>query len=162
MEVGLELTDAQPINFSVNKLDQFTDTIDYHFKKRTFLKYDDDSSCQPPGLVEADSINSSIFSAGNASFSITHECFEMEVEEPRYNYHGPKIVLPKHECPVTICSADTIGTVKSRQLLQVLFDSGSMVSMIKRPTLPPKAVTKTISEIRDIATPLAKSRRRKL
>ena len=55
------LTDVQPINFSVNKLNQFTDTIDYHFKNRTFLNYDDDSSCLPPGLAEADSTDSSVF-----------------------------------------------------------------------------------------------------
>ena len=76
----------------------------------------------------------------------------MEVEEPRYNYHGPKIVLPKHECPVTICTADTIGTVKSRRLLQVLLDSGSTVSMIKRSALPQNVVTKTISETKNITT----------
>ena len=45
MEVDLDLTDVQQINFCVNKLEQFSHTIDYHFKNRTFLKYDDDSSC---------------------------------------------------------------------------------------------------------------------
>ena len=78
--------------------------------------------------------------------------FELEFEEPRYNYHGPKIIMPHRECPVTICTADTIGAVKSRRLLQVLLDSGSTVSMIKRSVLPPKVVTKTISETKDIST----------
>jgi hypothetical protein len=113
MEVNQELTDVQPINFSVNKLEYFTDAIDYHFKNRTFLNYDDESSCQPPSLVEADSTDSLVFSAGNATLSTTHECFEMEVEEPRYNYHGPRIVLPKHECPVTICTTDTMVQSKA-------------------------------------------------
>jgi hypothetical protein len=63
-QVDRELTDVQPINFTVNKLDQFTDTIDYHFKNRTHFNYDDDSSCQPPGLVEADSTLSFAFLLG--------------------------------------------------------------------------------------------------
>jgi hypothetical protein len=74
----------------------------------------------------------------------------MEVEEPRYNYHGPKIVLAKHECQVTICRTDTISTVESRRLLRVLLNSGSMVSMIKRSALPQNFVTKTISETKNI------------
>ena len=76
----------------------------------------------------------------------------MEVEEPRYNYHGPEILMPKHECPVSICTADTIGAVKSRQLLRVLFDSGSTVPMIKRFALPQKVITKTISETKNTTT----------
>ena len=43
MKVNLEMTDIQSINFCVNKLDQVTDTIDDHFKNRTFFNYDDDS-----------------------------------------------------------------------------------------------------------------------
>ena len=88
-----------------------------HLKNKTLLNYDDDNySCQPPSLAEADSTNSSFFSAGNATLA-TYECFEMEVEEPCYNYHGPKIVLPKHECPVTICTTDTIGLDKNQMTL---------------------------------------------
>ena len=51
-----------------------------------------------------------------------------------------------------ICTADTIGTVKSRRLLRVLLDSGSTDSMIKRSALPPKVVTKAISETKNIST----------
>jgi hypothetical protein len=82
MEVDQELTDTQSINSSVNKLELFTDTLDSHLKSKPLLSYDDDSSCQPPTLVEADSTNSSVFPAGNATLA-TYECFEMEVEEPR-------------------------------------------------------------------------------
>ena len=108
MEGDQELIDTQPIKYSVNKVDPFTDTLDFYLKNKPVLSYDDDSSFQPPTLVEADSTNSLVFSAGNATLSTTHECHEMKVEEPRYNYHRPKIILPKHECPVTICTADTI------------------------------------------------------
>ena len=90
------------------------------------------------------------FSAGNADFS-PYDCFDLEFDEPRYNYHGPKIIVPRHECPVTICTADTIGAVKSKRLLRVLLDSGSTVSMIKRSVLAPKVVTKTISETENIS-----------
>ena len=93
-----------------------------------------------------------VFSAGNVTLNTTYECFGVEVEEPRYISHGSKIVLPKHECPVTICTTDRIGTVKSRRLLWVLFDSGSTVSMIKRSTLPQNVVTKAISETKNITT----------
>ena len=36
--------------------------------------------------------------------------------------------------------------------MQVLLDSGSTVSMIKRSVLPPKVITKTISETKNIST----------
>ena len=56
-------TDTSPINPSVNKLELFTDTLDYHHKNKPFLSYDD-SSFQPPTLVEADSTDSSVFLLG--------------------------------------------------------------------------------------------------
>jgi len=64
MGIDQVLIDAQPINFKVIKLECITDVSDYHFKNRTFLKYDDDSSCQPPTLVETDSTDSSFFLLG--------------------------------------------------------------------------------------------------
>ena len=80
MEIDQELRDVQPIRSKVNELDCCTDSSEYHFKNRIFLNYDNDSSCQPPSLVEADSTKSSSFSVGNATFGTTHECFEMEVD----------------------------------------------------------------------------------
>jgi hypothetical protein len=79
MVVDLELTDVQPINFSVNNQDHVTDAIDFHFKNRTFLNIMMILFFQPLGFVEADTTDSYVFSAGNATFSSTHECFEMEV-----------------------------------------------------------------------------------
>ena len=138
---------------SVVKLSLVTDNDCISFKNGIFLNYDDDSSIIPPSLEEVDdSSTDDSFSAGNANTFPNHECFELEFEEPRYNYHGPKIIMPRHECPVTICTADTIGAVKSRRLLRVLLDSGSTVSMIKRSVLPPKVITKTISETKNIST----------
>ena len=146
MEVDLD-------NNSIDKLSLVIDDNDSFFKNRLFLKYDDDSGSIPPSLEDVDdsSVDDSFFSAGNADFS-RYDCFDLEFDEPRYNYHGPKIIVPRHECPVTICTADTIGAVKSRRLLRVLLDSGSTVSLIKRSALPPKVVTKKISDTKNIST----------
>ncbi len=111
MEVDLHVS-------SVAKLSIVTDNNDISFKSDTFLNYDNDSGSSLPMLEEVDdSSTDDFFSAGNANPFTNHECFELEFEEPRYNYHGPKIVVPRRECPVTICTADTIGAVKSRRLL---------------------------------------------
>ena len=80
--------------------------------------YHDDSTCASvPNLIEVvddDSSVDSLSSTGNASYLSTLETFKTEVEQPRYNYHGPKIVLPTNESPTTICTADTINMVKSQ------------------------------------------------
>jgi hypothetical protein len=152
MEVDQELDNA-PLESSASKLRLVADANDDCIKNRIFLNYDDESGTILSSLEEVDysSTDGLFFSAGNANFFPNHECFELEFEVPRYNYHGPKIVVPRCECPVTICTAETIGTVKSRRLLQVLLDSGLTVSMIKRSVLPPKVVTKTISETKNIS-----------
>ncbi len=71
---------------------------------------------------------------------------------PRFNYHGPKIKIPKQELPVTICTADTIGTIRSQRLFHLLFDSGSIVSMIKRSALPKGVITKLLGDIKLVRT----------
>ncbi len=71
-----------------------------------------------------------ISSAGNATIAFEYHCYEIEADAPQFNYHGPKIKIPKQESPVTISTADTIGTIRSWRLFRVLFDSGSNVSMI--------------------------------
>ncbi len=81
------------------------------------LCYDDNSTCtSAPSLVkfiDDDSSADSLSSTGNASYLSALETFQTEVDQPRYNYHGPNIVLPMNESPVTICTADTINMVKS-------------------------------------------------
>jgi hypothetical protein len=51
-------------------------------------------------------------STGNAS-TIKYECYEVKDDTPQFNYHGLKIKIPKQESPVTICTVDTIGTIRS-------------------------------------------------
>ena len=63
------------------------------------LCYDDNSACtSAPSLVEFisdDSSTGSLSFTGNASHFSTFKTFQMEVDQPHYNYHGPKIVPPK-------------------------------------------------------------------
>ncbi len=80
-------------------------------------------------------------SIGNA-FLLTH--YAADLDKIEINYHGPK-VIPWHETPVTICTANTIGAVCSRCLFRVLFDSGSNVCMIKKSALPHNLILKELS-----------------
>jgi hypothetical protein len=52
-------------------------------------------------------------SSGNSSIASEYYCYEIEADAPQFNYHGPKIKIHKQESPVTICTADTIGTIRS-------------------------------------------------
>ncbi len=47
-------------------------------------------------------------SAGNPSTAFEYECYEIEDDTSWFNYHGPKIKIPKQELPMTICTVDTI------------------------------------------------------
>jgi hypothetical protein len=95
--------------------------------------------------------NNSYSSTGNAS-AFEYECYQIEDDTPQFNYHGPKIKISKQESPVTICTADTIGTIRSQRLFQVLFDSGLNVSMIKRSALPKGIITKLLGDIKLVRT----------
>jgi hypothetical protein len=83
------------------------------------FEYDEDtvSLAVDPTLSTSDiSIsNKSNSSVGNAS-AFEYECYKVENNTPRFNYHGPKIKISKQESPVTICTADTIGTIRSQGL----------------------------------------------
>ena len=69
-------------------------------------------------------------SAGNAAAS-TLDAYELYKENICFKYRGPK-VLPINETPVTIYTVNTICCLCSRNLLQVLFDSGSTGCLFKR------------------------------
>jgi hypothetical protein len=53
---------------------------------------------------------------------------------------------------VTICTADTISTIRSQRLFRVLFDSGSNVSMIKRSALPKGVIAKLLGDTKLVRT----------
>jgi hypothetical protein len=86
---------------------------------RIALEYDEDtlSLVVDPTLSTSDiSVSdNSDSSTGNAS-AFEYESYEVKDDTPRFNYSGPKIKIPKQESPVTICTADTIGTIRSRRL----------------------------------------------
>jgi hypothetical protein len=57
--------------------------------------------------------NNSNSSAGNASTAFEYECYKIEADIPQFIYHRPKIKIPEQKLPVTICTADTIGAIRS-------------------------------------------------
>ena len=89
-------------------------------------------------------------SAGYASDE-TLDVYEVYDDEILFNYRGPK-VLPINETPVTICTVNTIGCLRSRKLLRVLFDSGSMGCLIKRSALPKGVIPQELSKIKSFNT----------
>eukprot|EP00970_Alexandrium_tamarense_P004788 scaffold795_cov195-Alexandrium_tamarense.AAC.6 len=54
--------------------------------------------------------------------------------------------------PNTILMCDTIATLQSRKMLKVLFDSGSMRTLINRDCLPANAKAKTLGESKTFKT----------
>lgn len=113
-----------------------------YFSHLKTLEFDDDIALswkKATVLTEFCTSSDSNASAGNVT-TFSDEYFELEVEEPQFNYVGSKIVkVPsRHETPVTICIANTIGAVKSRRIFRILLDSGSTLSLIKRSRLPQK------------------------
>jgi hypothetical protein len=39
--------------------------------------------------------DNTISSAGNATIAFEYHCYEIEADPPQFNYHGPKIKIPK-------------------------------------------------------------------
>ena len=91
----------------------------------------------------------SVTSAGNATIE-TLQVYQIDDDFPA-NYRGPK-VLPKNETPATICTANTIGLVRSRKLFRVLLDSGSNACLIKRSALPAGIKPKFLNDKRSFRT----------
>jgi hypothetical protein len=81
------------------------------------LDYDEDtvSLVEEPTLSTSDISlsNNSDSSAGNASTAFKYKCYKIEADAPHFSHHGPKINIPKQELPVTICTTDTIGTIRN-------------------------------------------------
>ncbi len=111
------------------KLDTLVDTQEsfstgHH---RIALEYDEDtvSLVVDPTLSTLDISISDNFnsSTGNAS-AFEYECYEVKDDPPRFNYHGPKIKIPKQESPVTICTADTELMWLSGRLMLLVAEVG--------------------------------------
>ncbi len=122
---------------------------------RIAFEYDEDTvifvvdpTLSTSDISISDNSNSS---AGNA-LAFEYKCYEVKDDTPPFNYHGPKIKIPKQESPMTICIADTFGTLRSQRLFRVLFDSGSNVFMIKRSALPKGVITKLLGDTKLVRT----------
>ncbi len=53
---------------------------------------------------------------------------------------------------MTICTTDTVGTIRSQKLFRVLFDSGLNVSMVKRTALPKGVIIKLLGGTKLVRT----------
>ncbi len=99
------------------KLDILVDTqepLNTSHHKIAF-KYDEDTVSllveQTLSTFDMSISDNSNFSVRNAS-AFEYECYEIKDDTPQFNYHGPKIKIPKQESPMTICTADTNGTIR--------------------------------------------------
>jgi hypothetical protein len=103
----------------LNNLDDTQECLS-NSNHRIAFDYDKDTMSLAEELtldtLEALLSNNTISSAGNAPIAFEYHCYEIEAEAPRFNYHGPKIKISKQQLPITICTADTIGTVRSQRL----------------------------------------------
>ena len=127
--------------FPPSKNSKCLSTIDYDDDSISFVH--SSTSSTPDCTLSDDDI-----STGN-TFSLTH--YTADIDDIEFNYHGQK-VIPQHETPITICTANTIGAVHSRWLFRVLFDSGSNVCMIKKSALPHNLTLKELSTLQDVKT----------
>jgi hypothetical protein len=103
------LTDSHvKLNILVDTQEPFNDS---HHKVALYYDEETVSLVEEPTLSTLDISlsNNSNSSAGNASTAFEYKCYEIEADAPQFNYHVPKIKIPKHKSPMTICSADTIA-----------------------------------------------------
>jgi hypothetical protein len=146
------LTDT---HVKLNILDDMQERLNNSHHKIAF-NYDEDTV----SLVEETTLtaletslsNNSDSSAGNAPIALEYYYYEIEAEAPWFNYHGPKIMIPKQESHVTICTTDAIGIIQSQRLFQVIFDSGSNVSKIKRSAMPKGVITTLLGDTKLVKT----------
>jgi hypothetical protein len=120
------LTDS---HVKLNILDDIQELLNNSHNKRAF-NYDEDTTSlvEEPTLATLElslSINSSSFT-GNTPIASEYHCYEIEADTPSLNYHGPKIMFLKQELPVTICTADTIGTIQSQRLFKYSLTQAQM------------------------------------
>jgi hypothetical protein len=110
-----ELDCLTDIHIKLNCLDDTQECLSNSNHKIAF-DYDEDTMSLAEELTldtsEVLLSDKTISSAGNATIAFEYHCYEIEAATPQFNYHGPKIKIPKQELSVTICSANTIGTIR--------------------------------------------------
>ena len=125
--------------------------VEKQFLEQSTLVYDDDDIPFDEPTASTAMCTLSDASTGNASSICSLEIFEVGIDELEFNYRGPKIV-PRNECPTTICTVDTVGGVRSRRLLRVLLDSGANCCLIKRSAIPNGVPEKNLSQAKSVRT----------
>jgi hypothetical protein len=129
--------------------------LDTSHHKITF-EYDEDTTSlvEDQTLTTAETFlcDNSDFSPGNAANAPKDYCYEVEADEPWFNYHEPTIIILKQELLITICTTDTIGTARSQRLFWELLDSGSTISMIKRSALTRGIVPELLGDTKLVRT----------
>ena len=97
--------------------------------------YDEDT-IQSTDSTKSNSLDQSSYDdATHAHDDITIEVYNVTKYET-YNVPLPKCKRTTTETLTTICTAKTIGVVKSHKILRILLDSGSRKTLIKRSALP--------------------------
>jgi hypothetical protein len=118
------LTDS---HIKLNSLDDMQECLSNSNHKIAF-DYNEDTISLAEELTrdtsEVSLSDNTISSARNATIAFEYHCYEIEIGALWFIYHGPKVMVPKQILPVTICTTDTIGTIRSQRLFRVLFDSG--------------------------------------
>jgi hypothetical protein len=111
-----ELDNMTDSHDKLNSLDDMQECLSNTNHKIAF-DYNEDTMSLAEELtldtLEVSLSDNTISSAGNAPIAFEYHCYEIEADIPQFNYHGPKIKIPKQKSPVTICTADTIGTIRS-------------------------------------------------
>ena len=95
--------------------------------------------------------------AGNAPPYNTEDCnavYDEPTLDYMYNVPVPKCRDPRTMSltPISIAVVDTIGLVRSRKLLKVLFDPGSTRTLIKKSIVPEKAVPISLGREKRVKT----------
>jgi hypothetical protein len=84
--------------FKLNSLDDTQELLHTNHHKITF-EYDEDTTnlVIDQTLTTAETILSddSDFSPGNAINISKYHCHKIEADEIQFNYHGPKVIIPK-------------------------------------------------------------------
>ena len=118
--------------------------------------------------------NDTIPNVSNCSETIishaSHESFDSAVNAQNidvYNIQDDNVDPSKStpsamETPTTICMVDTIGAVRSRQILRVLLDSGSRRTLIKKSVLPCNVIPKKMNNNQKLGRPHHLSFQRKM
>ena len=113
--------------------------------------YDEDT-IQSTDSTRSNSLDlSSYDDATHAPNDIDIEIYNV-TEDVTYHIPLPKCKRTATETPTTICTAKTIGSVRSHKILRILLDSGSRKTLIKRSALPRGTKPKKLSTTKTLTT----------